>query len=272
MSYRSEDRFILVDPQYESRHPGELDHLYRLEVPMASPGPLGHGDEAEAAAFEPFADSLNAAAEALGLVAEGRRRGFGVWDLAWYGPAGAEKHLVKTLKGRPDTHLSVSVDHPDWEHYRNTLLPRGEELHRARNGLMVKQLLKAGDSLEAPRPIEFFVHFHREVDRDRYPRDVGSTGLDAEPIAGELPGIRAFFVAGVDVELITDITWELHERAQLANGEFEGWGCPPSSRESTATPDMRTNHWEAALCLADDQLPRGFKPAVGHEPSTATAS
>jgi hypothetical protein len=226
MSYRSEDRFILVDPHYESRHPEELDHLYRLEVPMAHPGPLGHGDEAEAAVFDPLDESLNAAAEGSGLVAVGRRRGFGVWDLAWYGPAGAEKHLIKVLKERPDAHLRVSAD-PDWEHYRNKLLPRGKELHRARNRLAVGQLLQAGDNLSAPRPIEFFVHFHREVDRDRYLRDVGSTGLDAESIEGDSPGVRAFFVAGVDVELITDITWELHERAQLANGEFDGWRCPP---------------------------------------------
>ena len=226
MSYRSEDRFILVDPQFESRHPGELDHLYRLEVPMASPGPLGHGDEAEAAAFEPLDDALSSAAEAAGLVAAGRRRGFGVWDVAWYGKAGAEKHLVKVLKERPDAHLRVSAD-PDWEHYRNKLLPRGKELHRARNGLVVWQLMKAGDNLEARRQIEFFLHFHREIDRDRYLRDIGSTGLDAEPVDGEPPGIRAFFVAGVDVELITDITWELHERAQLGNGEFDGWGCAP---------------------------------------------
>ena len=193
---------------------------------MTSPGPLGHGDEAESASFEPFDEAVGAGAEAAGLVAVGRRRGFGVWDLAWYGAAGAEKHLVKVLRERPDAHLRVSPD-PDWEHYRNKLLPRGKELHRARTGLVVWQLLRAGDNLEAPRLIEFFVRFHREVDRDRYLRDVGSTGLDAEPTEGESPGIRAFFVAGVDVELITDITWELHERAQLANGEFDGWGCAP---------------------------------------------
>ena len=226
MSYRSEDRFILVDPQFESRHPEELDHLYRLEVPMESPGPLGHGDDAETSRFEPFDDALSAAAGASGLVAAGRRRGFGVWDLAWYGPAGAEKRLVKFLKEHPDAHLAVTAD-PGWEHYRNKLLPRGKELHRARNGLVVWQLLKAGDVLERPRTIEFFVHFHRENDRDRYLRDIGSTGLDSEPTAGELPGIRAFFVAAVDVELITDITWELHQRAQLGNGDFDGWGCAP---------------------------------------------
>ena len=226
MSYRSEDRFILVDPAFEYRHPADFDHLYRLEIPMTSPGPLGHGDEAEAAAFEPFDNSVHSAAELAGLVAVGRRRGFGVWDLAWYGRAGAEKKLVKALKDRPAAHLTVSAD-PDWEHYRNKLLPRGKELHRARNQLVLWQLLKAGDNLEAPRQIEFFVHFHRDIDRDRYLRDVKSTGLDAEPAAGEQPSIRAFFVAAVDLELITDITWELHERAQLTNGEFDGWGCSP---------------------------------------------
>lgn len=226
ISYRSEDRFILVDPRFESRHPAEIDHLYRLEVPMASPGPLGHGDEAEAAAFEPFDNAICTAAAEAGLVAVGRRRGFGVWDLAWYGMAGGEKRLAKTLKERPDAHLTITAD-PDWDHYRNKLLPRGRELHRARNGLVVYQLLQAGDDLEQPRTIEFFIHFHREFDRDRYLRDIGSTGLDAEPIDADLPGIRAYFDAGIDLELITDITWELHQRAQLGNGEVDGWGCAP---------------------------------------------
>ncbi len=226
MSYRSEDRFILVDSRFESHRPAELDHLYRLEVPMTSPGPFGHGDQAEVAAFEPLDDALHATAELAGLVAAGRRRGFGVWDLAWYGRAGAERKLAKVLRERPDARLTVTAD-PDWEHYRDKLLPRGKDLHRARNGIVVWQLQQAGDNLEEPRPIEFFIHFYREIDRDRYLRDIGSTGLDAEPTAGDQPGIRAYFVAAVDIELITDITWELHQRAQAGNGEFDGWGCAP---------------------------------------------
>jgi hypothetical protein len=226
VSYRSEDRLILVDPRFESRHPAELDHLYRLEIPMASPGPLGHGDQVELAAFEAFDDSVHRAADVAGLVAVGRRRGFGVWDLAWYGAAGTEKKLVKVLKDRPDAHLTVAAD-PDWDHYRKKLLPRGRDLHRARNGLIVWQLQQTGDDLTQPRLIDFFVHFHRQVDRDRYLRDIGSTGLDAEATAGDLPGIRAYFVAAVDIELITDITWELHQRARVGNGDFDGWGCTP---------------------------------------------
>lgn len=226
MSYRSDDRMVMVDARYEEDHPEGLDHLYLVEAPMATAGVHGYGDDNELARFESFEDSLNDAAEESGMVAVGRRRGFGVWELAWYGPAHSERKLQKALKMQPGSRLGVADD-PEWEHYRQKLLPRGKNRHRAHNGLVVWRLLTAGDSIDKPREIEFLINFHRELDRDRYLRDIGSTGLDAEAIDGDRPGVRAFFVAGVDVELITDITWELHERAQLTNGEFDGWGCAP---------------------------------------------
>lgn len=228
MSYRSDDRMIMVDARFEDAHPDELDHLYLLEAPMSSAGPYGYGDDRELARFEPFEDMVNEVAEAAGLVSVGRRRGFGAWDLAWYGRGNSDRKLVKAVKAHPRARLTVAND-PRWDHYRYNLLPRGKDRHRARNGLVVWQLLTAGDALDKPRLIEFFIYFHRDIDRDRYLRDIGSTGLDAEALDGDRPGIRASFVAAVDVELITDITWELHERAQINNGEFDGWGCAPVS-------------------------------------------
>lgn len=218
---------IMVDARFERHRPVELDHLYLVESAMESAGAQGFGDDAEFSRFEPFEDALNAACDSAGLVSVGRRRGFGKWELAWYGPAGADRKLGKALHDLPEAHLAVSSD-PNWDHYRDKLLPRGKDLHRARNGLVVWELLQVGDSLDVPRPIEFFIYFFRELDRDRYLRDIGSTGLDAEPIDdGDRPGIRAFFTAAIDVELITDITWELHERCLNTNGDFDGWGCRP---------------------------------------------
>ncbi len=226
MSYRSDDRMVMFDARFESQRPPDADHLYIVEAPMASEGTYGYGDEAEVTRFEPMEDALNAAAEEAGLVTVGRRRGFGKWELAWYGPAGKGRAFSKPLRAAPAARQLERPD-PDWDHYRSKLLPRGKDRHRARNGLVVWQLIQAGDALDAPRLIEFFVYFHRPIDRDRYLRDIGSTGLDADAIDGERPGIRAHFTAGIDVELITDITWELHERAAAGNGEFDGWRCQP---------------------------------------------
>jgi len=226
MTYRSEERMIMFDARFEHEKPPGSDHLYRIDAPMDSFGEFGYGDAAEVARFEPFEDALNNAAAGAGLVSVGRRRGFGVWELAFYGPEGAERKLSRAVKERRGARLSVSADE-HWEHYSQRLLPRGKDRHRARNGLVVWQLLQAGDALDQPRPIEFFIYFHRELDRDRYLRDIGSTGLEAAKVDGDRPGIRAHFVAAVDVELITDITWELHERAETTNGDFEGWGCAP---------------------------------------------
>jgi len=227
MSYRSEDRMIMVDARYEKWHPPGMDHVYIIKAPMATPGPHGHGDESEINRFHPLEDRLNAEAAELGMVSVGRRRGFNTWELAWYGAAGLDRKFMRALRDNPDAHLTADSD-PAWQHYRDKLLPRHKDLHRARNGLAVYQLLQAGDHLDQPRPIEFFVYFHRELDRDKYLRDVGSVGLEAEAIEAEgRLGIRAHFTAAVDVELITDITWELHERAQDVNGTFDGWGCSP---------------------------------------------
>ncbi len=218
---------IMVDARYEKRHPADMDHVYIVKAPMTSPGPHGHGDEAEVSRFHPFEDRLNEEADELGMVSVGRRRGFNTWELAWYGPPGLDRKFHRALRDNPDAHLTTDED-PNWRHYRDKLLPRHKDLHRARNGLVVYQLLQAGDHLDQPRLIEFFVYFHRELDRDRYLREVASIGLDAEAIEteGKL-GVRAYFTAAIDIELITDITWELHERAQEVNGTFDGWGCAP---------------------------------------------
>lgn len=218
---------IMVDARYEKWHPPGMDHVYIVKAPMVSGGPHGHGDEAEINRFHPFEDRLNAEALELGLVSVGRRRGFNTWELAWYGPPGVDRRFIRALKDNPDAHLQAAED-PEWRHYRDKLLPRGKDLHRARNGLVVYQLLQAGDHLDQPREIDFFTYFHRDLDRDRFLRDVTSIGLDAEAIdSDDKLGVRAYFTAAVDVELITDITWELHERAQLVNGNFDGWGCTP---------------------------------------------
>ena len=217
----------MVDARYEKWRPPDMDHVYIVKAPMVTPGPHGHGDETEVNRFHPFEDHLNAEADAIGMVSVGRRRGFITWELAWYGPAGLDRRFVRALKDNPEAHLTADSD-PEWRHYRDKLLPRHKDLHRARNGLVVYQLLEAGDHLDQPRLIEFFVNFHRELDRDRYLRDVGSLGLDAEAVDNDgRPGLRTYFTAAVDVELITDITWELHERAQDLNGTFDGWGCAP---------------------------------------------
>ena len=226
MSYRSDDRMVMFDARFETQRPPGMDHLYLIEAPMTSAGTYGYGDEAEVARFEPLEDALNGAAEEADMASVGRRRGFGTWELAWYGPEGQGRVFAKPLRAAPAARLSERAD-PDWDHYRSKLLPRGKDRHRAHNGLVVWRLLQAGDALDAARPIEFFIYFHRDIDRERYLRDIGSTGLDAEAIDGDRPGIRAHFTAGVDVELITDITWELHERALAGNGEFDGWGCSP---------------------------------------------
>lgn len=218
---------VMVDARFESERSVEADHLYLVESPMARPGTYGYGDDSEVARFEPVEDALNRAAEDAGLVSVGRRRGFGKWELAWYGPSGAERALHKVMRKVAGAHLSVSLD-PEWSHYHDRLLPRGKDRHRARNGLIVYQLVQAGDSLDIPRLIEFFVYFHREIDRDRYVRDVRSIGLEVAAIDDDgRPGVRAYFIAAVDIELLTDITWELHERATLMNGQFDGWGCSP---------------------------------------------
>ncbi|NND02779.1 MAG: ribonuclease E inhibitor RraB [Acidimicrobiia bacterium] len=227
MSYRSDERMIMVDARFEKWRPPGMDHVYIVKAPMTTPGPHGHGDEDEVTRFHPLEDTLNAEADELGLVSVGRRRGFNTWELAWYGPGGLERKFIRALKDNPEGHLSTEAD-PEWHHYRDKLLPRHKDLHRARNGLVVYQLLEAGDHLDQPREIDFYVYFHREFDRDRYQRDVGSIGLDTAAIEAEgKPGIKAYFTAAIDVELITDITWELHERAQLLNGDFDGWGCVP---------------------------------------------
>ena len=227
MSYRSDDRMIMVDARYEKWHPPGLDCVYIVKAPMVTPGPQGHGDEAEVNRFHPFEEQLNSEATQLGMVSVGRRRGFNTWELAWYGPDALERKFLRALKDNPEAHLEAHSD-PDWRHYRDKLLPRHKDLHRARNGLVVYQLLQAGDHLDQAREIDFFVYFHRELDRDRYLRDVTTIGLDGVAIDQDgRPGVKAYFTAAIDVELITDITWELHERAELLNGDFDGWGCTP---------------------------------------------
>lgn len=227
MSYRSDERMVMVDARFERGHPPELDHSYVVTAPMQSAGNHGYGDEAEVARFSAIEEMLDAEAGELGLVLAGRRRGFGTWEVFWYGPPGADRKFFRALKDHPEADLAMQLD-VDWQLYRDKLLPRGKDLHRARNGLVVYQLVEAGDALDLPRLIEFFVKFHRDIDRDRFLRDVTSIGLDAEAYQdGDRPGVRAYFTAAVDVELITDITWELHERARDANGTFDGWGCAP---------------------------------------------
>lgn len=111
-----------------SAQPG-LDTIYGARIEMADPGPDGTGSPTEPAQLAPIEALLAGVARALSMVAVGRVRQLGTSQLTWYGPPDLERDLEDAILVAFDDCCdttgveTLSADDPDWELYREVLLP-----------------------------------------------------------------------------------------------------------------------------------------------------
>lgn len=116
-----------------------------------------------------------------------------------------------------------------WEGYVNFLYPNEATRAYIADERVIENLLKNGDSLSVPRPIDYGLYFKTAVDRDLFILYALREHYKVESqsrTTGEFPyELTISKVAPADLSIINPAGTELKKQAARYNGEYDGWGC-----------------------------------------------
>ena len=201
---------------------------YRVRIEMLDPGAHRMGTAAEADVLHPFEDQLTDAATASGLTKVGRLRTAGWWDLVFYGPADRLDGLAQFASGVGGRKVEMgSKADPDWDFYRERLLPDAERQQWMLDRKIVEVLQSKGDLL-LPRRVDHWVYFPTSDHRDAFVAEVVRDGFEVAHASddgeGELAyGAQVHRVDSVKLGDIHDVVMALYAAARGHDGDYDGW-------------------------------------------------
>lgn len=116
----------------------------------------------------------------------------------------------------------------DWKSYLSFLYPNDATLEFMQNQKVVTALLKGGDKLTIARPVDHWLYFKSEMDRNCF---ITYATQKKFKIAGKekttdikMPyKLHLLRTDKVDVASISKVTVELRKQAKKCNGEYDGW-------------------------------------------------
>ncbi len=115
-----------------------------------------------------------------------------------------------------------------WELYFDFLLPDVQEFQRIRNRKVLRTLQHHGDIAELERPIDHWIYFAREADRDLYWQQVKQEGFrlekDSRSSGPDYPyALHISRMDKADADSIDEVVMYLWELAQELNARYDGW-------------------------------------------------
>ncbi|KPN70692.1 DUF695 domain-containing protein [Neisseria sp. 83E34] len=119
-------------------------------------------------------------------------------------------------------------DDPDWQLYRNTLLPSREVRAYERNAPMIEALQNYGDNLSQLRPIHHYAYFDSLADAEAFACAAGSLGKYLNDINRSIDNTEVYRVTlthvdYIDAERMAKIAANLEALAEQYNGEYDDW-------------------------------------------------
>ena len=217
---------IYVNLRFEHDPPlAGADTRCTLAIALRDAGAYGIGSAEEAETLGALEEQVLATAAARGLVFAGRLRHRGVWELTFYGPAGACTALAQAddLGGRRVA--TTSEADPAWRYYHDLLLPDAERQRWMDDRRLVQILREHGDSLVAPRRVDHRVRFATEADRDAFVVDIARHGFAREPDADAVVA-RVWRVDPIELDHVHEVVMVLVDAAFAGRGIYEGWTAP----------------------------------------------
>ncbi len=137
-------------------------------------------------------------------------------------------HLYVQVFPGYEASIHIAEDKP-WDGYLKFLYPNEATQHYIADERVIDNLIKNGDSLAVPRPIDYGIYFKTVEDREHFIAyalhehfNVESKGNAAGAYPFELTISK---VSPVDIAIINPTGEELRKQAVKYNGEYDGWGC-----------------------------------------------
>jgi uncharacterized protein (TIGR01619 family) len=208
-------------------------HLLWVRVYFRSPKPNGLLDNTEFDALAAIEDKLvqalgsaNRAVEAGRITSNGRREFYfyGAGDINFDGS------VSLVLKDFPQYRYdSGSQDDPQWTQYLNVLYSSEEDFEKIKNGDVLAELMKNGDTLEAVRDVHHWIYFHAVDQRQQYALKAKELGYkiegetEKEGVEPHPFGLQITRDQGVTPAQIDSAVIELFRLAKQFDADYDGW-------------------------------------------------
>ena len=145
--------------------------------------------------------------------------------------SGYEKALARVMADYPDyKYESLLWKDPEWENYLEFMFPEPVQLQSMQNRRVVYQLSQHGDLLTVPRPVEHWMNFKTQYDREAYWNAVNAKGFellemvtDKENEEGYPFSLHITRDDKVDYDSIDECVLPLWGLAKEHNGNYDGW-------------------------------------------------
>lgn len=215
--------------------------LLVLTLSMEAGGPNGLGDTSEMKRVAPLEDAWLHGDSQSRLHYVGRLRNRGRWQWFIYAPSPAS---ASELRERLPTEFRDLVDlesrsDPNWQTFREFLLPDPERRRWMLDREVVDALKARGDAHDVPRPVDHFVYFSDAGLRAQFTASAKALGFETTELpAGEDPGslgVQAVRTDVVTLDRIHAVVMELTELAERHGGSYDGWGCEVQTRQNAGT-------------------------------------
>lgn len=117
---------------------------------------------------------------------------------------------------------------PDWQLYRNTLLPSREAQAYERNASTIEALRNYGDNLSQLRPIHHYAYFDTLADAEAFAHAAEGLGkylndINRSSDNTEVYRVTLTHVDSIDGERMAKIAATLEALAEQYNGEYDDW-------------------------------------------------
>ncbi len=213
----------------------ERPNLLSLKLRIMRPDENGMPVDNESSTLNNIEDSLvTVMASKFGGLYAGRVTIEGVRTFFFYigeKTAGYDKTLIAAMADFPDYAFDYDLqEDPAWECYLDFLSPEPVQYQSMQNRRVVMQLMKHGDPLTVPRPVEHWIRFKTEHDREAYWNAVNEKGFELTEMsrfeAGETDypyTLRIVREDKVDYDSVDEYVLPLWALAAEHDGDYDGW-------------------------------------------------
>jgi len=148
--------------------------------------------------------------------------------------------FARVMADYPDYKYECRLqEDPEWENYLKFMYPEPVQLQSMQNRRVVYQLMQHGDQLTVPRPVEHWINFKTQYDREAYWNRVNAMGFELlemstveaddeseeeDENALEYPySLHITRDDKVDYDSIDECVLPLWGLAEEHNGNYDGW-------------------------------------------------
>jgi uncharacterized protein (TIGR01619 family) len=205
----------------------------RIDVPMNHPSESGLPLQEEFESLNKIDEKLSTTLSSkTGAIYAGHLYCQGTVSLYYYAADSTyfEAAITEAMSTFPAYTYAYKVDREEnWPTYLELLYPLPIQMQSIHNQKVVDNLRKSGDRLEKKRPVDHMILFKTDKDIDRFLGEIKGSGFAL--VSREQTEIDGYSWAvllrrddPVDPKSVDEYVLYLWQKAQDANGDYDGWG------------------------------------------------